>query len=44
MTAKDQEELAWQLLQQNGLEGCSASSPESLTVTDYSAQEKMEDE
>ena len=44
MTKKDQEELAWQLIQQNGLEGVNYQQSETLIVTDYSAQEKMEDE
>lgn len=44
MTKKDQEELAWQLVQQNGLEGVDKDKLETLIVSDYTAQEKMEDE
>ena len=32
------------MIKQNGLEGVVATQPETLTVTDYSAQEKLEDE
>ena len=44
LTRKDQEELAWQLVQQNGLEGVESSRPETMAVADYSAEEKQEDE
>ena len=37
ITAQDQQNLAWQLIQQNGLEGVEAEKPETLVVTDYSA-------
>ena len=44
LTEKDQNELAWQLIQQQGLEGYVAENPDSLRVADYSGQEKYEDD
>ena len=44
LTEKDQEELAWQQIQQQGLEGCEANNRDSLCVADYSGQEKYEDD
>ena len=36
--------MAWQLIQQNGLEGVNHEQLETLIVPDYSGQEKHEDE
>ena len=43
MTQKEQEELAWQLIKQNGLEGVEKGRPETLVVSDYTMKEQMED-
>ena len=43
MTPKEQEELAWQLIKQNGLEGVEKGRPETLVVSDYTMKEQMED-
>ena len=43
MTSKEQEELAWQLIKQNGLEGVEKSRSETYIVSDYTMKEQMED-
>lgn len=44
MTEKEQKELAFALIVQNGLPGVVENRPETLSVADYSTQEKHDDE
>jgi len=39
LTRKEQEELAWQHVKNNGLEGVEKGKPETLVVSDYSIKE-----
>ena len=43
MSQKEQEELAWQLIKQNGLEGVEKGRPDTLIVPDYTMREHLED-
>jgi len=43
MTKREQEELAWTLIKQNGLEGVEKGRPETLIVSDYSVEEQLAD-
>ena len=44
MTENEQKELAFALVLQNGLPGVEESKPETLSVPDYSGEEKHNDE